>query len=78
MKFLVIGATGTMGKLIVDALKVDPNNEIVGMSRDEQKVGRMAKYDNVKYYVGDLRDKNRLMSIISEGFDSVINLTFIF
>jgi UDP-glucose 4-epimerase len=63
-----------MGKLVVDALQDDPENEIVGMSRDEQKIARMPKHHNVSYTIGDLRDKNRLQTIMAQGFDSVINL----
>jgi len=74
VKYLIIGATGTMGKLVVDALRKDPENQILGMSRDEQKIGKMPKHDNVSYTIGDLRDKSRVMSVMSEGFDSVINL----
>jgi UDP-glucose 4-epimerase len=74
MKYLIIGATGTMGKLVVDALRQDPENHILGMSRDEQKIGRMPKYNNVSYTIGDLRDKARVMAVMSQGFDSVINL----
>lgn len=74
MKFLIIGATGTMGKLVVNALRQDSENHIVGMSRDEQKIGKMPKYDNVRYTIGDIRDKNRLMTVLREGFDSVLNL----
>jgi UDP-glucose 4-epimerase len=73
MNYLVIGASGTMGKLVVHELAKFSEN-IVGMSRDEQKIARMPRYSNVTYRVGDIRDKDRLFQIMHRGFDVVINL----
>ncbi|MDC1299994.1 polysaccharide biosynthesis protein [bacterium] len=79
MNYLVIGASGTMGKLVVHELAKFNENRIVGMSRDEQKIARMPRYPNVTYRVGDIRDKDRLFQIMVRGFmgrsfDVVINL----
>lgn len=75
MKYLVIGATGTMGKLVVNELGKSSRNVVVCMSRDEQKIAAMPKRSNVRYMIGDIRDKDRVVSIVREGFDSIINLS---
>ena len=75
MRYLIIGATGTMGKLVVEALAKDPENYILGMSRDEQKIIKMPKVMNVNYTIGDIRDKSRVQSVMADDYDVVINLS---
>ncbi len=77
MKYLIIGGTGSLGKKIIHRLL--PKNQVSIMSRDEMKqwscrndlenifVGRMPKF-----YVGDIRDCNRVKDVISQSDPDVI------
>lgn len=74
MKIVILGATGSLGKALTHFLigKVD----IVRVfSRDELKQSEMAKEfntPNIRFFIGDIRDKERLMSAFS-GADVVIH-----
>ena len=64
---LITGGTGSFGKKFIDmVLKEYKPNKLVIFSRDEQKQYEMAqnisekKYPNIRYFIGDVRDKNRL------------------
>lgn len=64
---LVTGGTGSFGtKFIKKVLDEYKPNKLVVFSRDEQKQYEMAqtlseeKYPNIRYFIGDVRDKNRL------------------
>ena len=64
---LITGGTGSFGKKFVETIlkKFKPRRLIV-YSRDEQKQYEMSqylseeKYPNIRYFIGDVRDKNRL------------------
>ncbi len=77
---LITGGTGSFGKeftrIIFDRF---PNvKRLVILSRDEQKHYQMGmefpdtKYPAIRYFLGDVRDKERLMSAF-EGIDVVIH-----
>jgi len=73
---LITGATGSLGKKLVETIfqKFIPNKVIV-FSRDEYKQSEMQKthdYDNIRYFIGDVRDKERL-KLALRGVDIVIH-----
>ena len=77
---LITGGTGSFGKEFTRLiLKRFPNvKRLVIFSRDEQKHYQMAMefpdttYPAIRYFLGDVRDKERLMSAF-EGIDIVIH-----
>ena len=73
---LITGGTGSLGKKLVETIfqKFIPNKVIV-FSRDEYKQSEMQKthdYDNIRYFIGDVRDKERL-KLALRGVDIVIH-----
>lgn len=77
---LVTGGTGSFGKKFVETILAQyPEIErLVVYSRDELKQFDMAqqftpeKYRQIRYFIGDVRDKNRLSKAL-EGIDIVIH-----
>ncbi len=77
---LITGGTGSFGKMFTRLiLKNHPKvKKLVIFSRDEQKHFQMAqefpenKYPQVRYFIGDVRDKLRLIRAF-EGIDVVIH-----
>ncbi|RMA65993.1 UDP-N-acetylglucosamine 4,6-dehydratase (inverting) [Ulvibacter antarcticus] len=77
---LITGGTGSFGKEFTRLIfERYPNvKRLVILSRDEQKHYQMAmefpdtKYPAIRYFVGDVRDKDRLFSAF-EGVDIVIH-----
>lgn len=77
---LITGGTGSFGKTFTRLiLERFPNvKRLVILSRDEQKHFQMAmnypedQYPAIRYFVGDVRDRNRLVSAF-EGIDIVIH-----
>ncbi len=77
---LITGGTGSFGKTFTRLiLKRFPKvKRLVILSRDEQKHFQMGmdypdtKYPAIRYFVGDVRDRNRLLSAF-EGIDIVIH-----
>ncbi|WP_055447266.1 UDP-N-acetylglucosamine 4,6-dehydratase (inverting) [Lacinutrix mariniflava] len=77
---LITGGTGSFGKMFTKLiLERNPDvKRLVILSRDEQKHFQMAmefpehKYPAMRYFIGDVRDKERLMSAF-EGIDIVIH-----
>lgn len=64
---LITGGTGSFGnKFVKKVLNKYKPNKLVIFSRDEQKQYEMSqmisedKYPNIRYFIGDVRDKNRL------------------
>ena len=73
---LITGGTGSLGKALVHKIftKYSPKRVIV-FSRDEFKQSEMQKthnYDNLRYFIGDIRDKDRLCRVM-KGVDIVIH-----
>ena len=73
---LITGGTGSFGKKFVETVfeKYKPKKVIV-FSRDEQKhfqLQQQWKYKNIRYFIGDVRDLNRL-STAMQGVDVVIH-----
>lgn len=68
---LITGGTGTLGKALLRRLYDD--NHIVIYSRDEYKQVELHKeYPNADFYIGDIRDKDRLR-IATTGIDIIIH-----
>lgn len=76
MKYLIIGGTGSLGKKIIQRFSND--DELFVYSRDEAKQwtckNELAKLHqtNVRFFVGDIRDINRLRSIVFQIKPDVI------
>lgn len=74
---LITGGTGSFGNAFVPMVlrKYKPNKLII-YSRDEMKQWEMAKnfhdHDNVRFFIGDIRDKERLSRAL-EGVDYVVH-----
>jgi len=77
---LITGGTGSFGKMFTKLiLENNPDiKRLVILSRDEQKHFQMEmefpqeKYPAIRYFIGDVRDKQRLISAF-EGIDIVIH-----
>ena len=77
---LITGGTGSFGKSFVKYLleKKIPLKKIIIFSRDELKQYEMSlsypeeKYKNIRYFLGDIRDKDRLYSAF-ENVDIVVH-----
>ena len=64
---LITGGTGSFGKHFIDMLLKQNPKKVIVLSRDELKQFEMSKMlpDNVAFFVGDVRDKNRLYRAFS-------------
>ena len=79
-RILITGGTGSFGKeFVATACRVMPFLErLVVFSRDELKQFEMAqlfpphKYPNVRFFIGDVRDQDRLRRAL-EGIDTVVH-----
>lgn len=73
---LVTGGTGSFGKKFVEQLlRVQKPRRIVVFSRDELKQHEMRQQfddDSMRYFIGDVRDKERLMRAF-DGVDIVVH-----
>jgi len=73
---LITGATGSFGKSFVKKLIIEkyPFRRIIIFSRDELKQFEMktntffddTKHKNLRYFIGDVRDKNRLLQAFQD------------
>lgn len=71
MKILITGITGTLGTEITKIL-LGENHDVIGYSRDEQKQRVFPYKDKCTMYLGDVRDKDRLLEA-SRGVDLVFH-----
>lgn len=63
---LCTGGTGSLGKKLVERLLRDKPKKLIVFSRDEFKQSEMAKdFPDARYFLGDVRDENRLMQAMS-------------
>tara|TARA_B100000686_G_scaffold104955_1_gene112124 strand:- start:7343 stop:8338 length:996 start_codon:yes stop_codon:yes gene_type:complete len=76
---LITGGTGSFGnKCVEELLKRFNCNKLIIFSRDEQKQYEMAqkfpesKYPNIRYFIGDVRDKDRIERACS-GVDILVH-----
>lgn len=77
---LVIGGTGTIGQALVKRVLAEKPKVVRIFSRDEYKQFMMQEelldFDNVRFLIGDVRDKQRLSRAMSE-VDTVFDLAAI-
>lgn len=82
LNYLIIGGTGSLGNALVKellGLHRDGNLKICIYSRDEHKQEEMARKFNderLRFFIGDIRDKDRLRLAISQksgGVTHIIN-----
>lgn len=71
MKYFISGVTGTLGKQLLNLLLED-GHEVIGYSRDEQKQQLLAPHSNLTLYLGDVRDKHRLLEA-TRGVDVIVH-----
>lgn len=76
-KILITGGTGSFGKKFTKKILEDYDPEkIIIYSRDEYKQYLMQKqfegYDNIRFFIGDVRDKDRLYRAF-DGVDVVVH-----
>ena len=78
-KILITGGTGSFGKAFLKEVLLKKNFErIVIYSRDELKQWELqqlypySKYPNLRFFLGDIRDKNRLKSAL-ENINTVVH-----
>lgn len=72
MKYLITGATGSLGQAVTKILINDPSNTIVGYSRDEQKQRLLDFGHQVVFYLGDIRDRDRILEA-SRGVETIFH-----
>lgn len=75
-KILITGGTGTFGSAFLDKALAAGAEEVRIFSRDEKKQYDMAqryrKHDNVRFFLGDIRDRRSIDSAI-QGVDYVFH-----
>ena len=79
-RILITGATGSFGKSFLKKIFSISNNleRVVVFSRDElkqwelQQTYPVEKYPSIRFFLGDVRDKERLMFAL-KGIDTVIH-----
>jgi FlaA1/EpsC-like NDP-sugar epimerase len=64
MRFLITGATGTLGRKVIDKLLANYDHQILGISRDEQKQRTMPKHPNLKMRLADVRTMGSLWNAV--------------
>lgn len=71
MKVLITGATGTLGKALIE--RFHKEWDIVAYSRDELKQAQLdRKYPDIQYVIGDVRDYQSVLKAM-RGVDAVIH-----
>ena len=71
---LITGVTGTMGSAIAESLSDNQENNILGISRDEQKQRALPLKDNIKYRICDVRDLDGMVRICNDKIDIIYHL----
>ena len=70
-RILIIGGTGALGKILIK--HYHKNNSLIIMSRDEHKhVVLMKEYKDIKFQIGDVKDKESIMRTINEYKPDII------
>lgn len=68
---LIIGGTGALGKTLTDRYHKD--NNIIILSRDEHKhVNMQRTYPDVKYTIGDVKDKDSILQALNEFKPNIV------
>ena len=70
-KILIIGGTGALGQALTEKYLKD--NEIIIFSRDEHKhVELSRKLPDVKFHIGDVKDKDSMLQVLNEYTPHVV------
>lgn len=72
MKYFITGATGSLGQAVTKILLENKENRVIGYSRDEQKQRKLPSNNQFVCYLGDVRDRDRLLEA-SRGVDMVFH-----
>jgi len=68
---LLIGGTGALGKTLTE--RYHKNNDIIIFSRDEHKHVEMKRiYPNLRYQIGDIKDKDSILQALNEYHPNVV------
>ena len=81
---LITGGTGSFGKELVHQLitKYKRINKLIIFSRDELKQYEMSieypekKYPNIRFFLGDIRDEERLNRALEDIIESIEELKY--
>ena len=70
-KILIIGGTGALGQTLTKRYLKE--NHIIIFSRDEHKhVNLSRKFPNVKFHIGDVKDKESILQVLNEYTPDVV------
>ena len=72
-RILIVGGTGSLGQALIKRLRTQ--NEVVVFSRDELKQWSLRneiKDDSVSFFVGDMRDRQRLEEVLLTTLPTVV------
>ncbi len=75
MRILITGGSGSFGQAFTERLLKDNHERIVIFSRGEHAQADMARKfdaDNIRYFIGDVRDRDRLRRAM-EGIEVVVH-----
>jgi len=78
LSILITGGTGSFGKKFIEKVLKNPPRRLIIFSRDEVKQLQIhqrypdAKYPALRYFIGDIRDKERLYRAF-QGVDIVVH-----
>ncbi|MBR0128971.1 MAG: NAD(P)H-binding protein, partial [Neisseriaceae bacterium] len=71
MKVLILGATGSLGKYVIDALlHKNPNIELILYARNSGRLKNYATHSQIKIIDGDVLDTNKLTQAL-QGVNAV-------
>lgn len=72
MKYLITGISGTLGQAVSQRVLAGFENRLIGFSRDECKQAALPKNERMTLYLGDIRDRDRLLEA-SRGVDLIFH-----
>jgi UDP-N-acetylglucosamine 4,6-dehydratase len=78
LSILITGGTGSFGKKFIEKVLLNPPRRLIIFSRDEVKQLQIhqrypdSKYPALRYFIGDIRDKERLYRAF-QGVDLVVH-----
>jgi UDP-N-acetylglucosamine 4,6-dehydratase len=78
MRVLLIGGTGSLGQVLAKKfIELNSINKISIYSRSEHKQEemreRLKNNEKLRFWIGDIRDKDRLKLALSDGFEYIVN-----
>lgn len=73
MRVFITGITGTLGRELLQKFLLHTTHDVVGYSRDEQKQRTLPTHPRLTTYLGDVRDRDRLIEA-TRGVDLIFHL----